>query len=219
MSADDRQFHYAVIADVVSSRQVEDRRALHQAIVTELARINQLLPAQEPLAITVGDEFQGVYGNLGSALRATLLARLALLPIADTRYGIGHGTITRLQQSPPVQDGPAWWAAREALEAVEEDAQRAATGARRTGYRAGTDAHGHAPDLEAAVNAALHCRDHLVESLSPRSRRLLEGLMAGNSQRELATAEGISASAVSQRIRKDGIAMLMEAENLLGSMS
>ena len=67
-----------------------------------------------------------------------------------------------------------------------------------------------------AVNAALLCRDHLVGSLSDRSVRLLRGLMDPHTtQSELATLEGISASAVSQRVRADGIGVVLAAEDLL----
>ena len=71
-----------------------------------------------------------------------------------------------------------------------------------------------------AVNAALLCRDHLVGSLSERSVRLLRGLMDPHTtQSELATLEGISASAVSQRVRADGIGVVLAAEDLLRGLA
>jgi hypothetical protein len=70
--------------------------------------------------------------------------------------------------------------------------------------------------VEAAVNAALLCRDHLVGSLSDRSLRLLRGLMDPHTtQGRLAAAEGISASAVSQRVRTDGLGVVLAAHELL----
>ena len=67
-----------------------------------------------------------------------------------------------------------------------------------------------------AVNAALLCQDHLVGSLSDRSIRLLRGLMDPlTTQSELAAREGISPSAVSQRVRADGIGVVLAAHELL----
>ena len=45
--------------------------------------------------------------------------------------------------------------------------------------------------------------------------RLLRGVVDGRSQAELAEEEGISPSAVSQRMRKDGLAVVVAADELL----
>ena len=74
----------------------------------------------------------------------------------------------------------------------------------------------------AAVNAALICRDQMIGSVTMgrngRGLRLLRGALAGRSQVDLAHEEGISPSAVSQRFRTDGIAALVEADELLGEV-
>jgi len=110
-----------------------------------------------------------------------------------------------------IEDGPGWWAARDAVETAERAAERAATRTLRTVYRSAR------PDpREDAVNAALLCRDHLVGSVSERSVRLLRGLMESDTtQAELAAREGVSASAVSQRVRSDGLGVVLAAEELL----
>jgi DNA-directed RNA polymerase specialized sigma24 family protein len=138
--------------------------------------------------------------------------RARLLPDVDVRHGVGWGPVTVYEETPRVEDGPAWWAARAAIEEVWSRARRAGLRHLRTAYRRADDAPG--PDPR-AVNAALICRDHVVGSLSDRSLRVLRGLLDGRSQRELAEEEGVSASAVSQRVRHDGIAALLAAEELL----
>ena len=131
-----------------------------------------------------------------------------------------------------IEDGPGWWAARAAIEAVEHAAGRPPTRHLRTAYRPAPPADGAAaaPDGDDegggesgaaadAVNAALLCRDHLVGSLSDRSLRLLRGLMhPETTQGQLAEREGISASAVSQRVRSDGIGAVLAAHELLRGM-
>ena len=188
-------------------------------------------PSSRPLTelrITVGDEFQGSYATLGAAIEAALRVRLELLPGADVRVGIGRGPVQLLDAERGIEDGPGWWAARAAIEAVEQAAGRAATRHLRTAYRPaprprGAPAAGRRRAARAAadaVNAALLCRDHLVGSLSDRSVRLLRGLMDPHTtQSELATLEGISASAVSQRVRADGIGAVLAAEDLLRGLA
>lgn len=203
-----------LIGDVVASRQSKDRKALHRALERALADTNSRVEHVEALEITVGDEFQGVYPHLGAALDAALRTRLALQPAAESRYGLGRGSTTTLDTARGIKDGPGWWAAREAIVDVEKLATRAALEHVHTAYRIAE--HDSAdPATARAVEAALQCQDHMVGSLSERSRRLLKGLLDGMTQRDLAQAEGITASAVSQRVRADGLAVIVRCHDLL----
>lgn len=211
-----QQSPVVLIGDVVASRSTSDRRRLHRAVEAALADTNARVAHVEPLEVTVGDEFQAVYPHLGAALEAALRTRLALRPEAETRYGLGRGATTTLDEARGIKDGPGWWAARQAIVEVEEQAERAAMRHVHTAYRL---AEGEGDDGTAiAVEAALQCQDHLVGSLSERSARLLGGLLDGMTQRELADAEGISPSAVSQRVRADGLAVVVRCHELLRSL-
>jgi hypothetical protein len=136
---------------------------------------------------------------------------LALAPEVDVRFGVGWGVITTLDATSGLQDGPGWWSAREAIEWVAAAQQQSGLAHIRTAYRPG-GSDGAAP---AAVNAALMCRDHLLGSLDDRSLRILAGLRAGRSKKELAATEGISASAVSQRAGRDGLDLIVAASQQL----
>ncbi len=223
----DQASRCVVIGDLVDSRGAPNRRTLHRAVEKALVSVNAAVPAVTELRITVGDEFQGGYTTLGAAIEAALRVRLELLPSADVRVGIGRGPVQLLDAERGIEDGPGWWAARAAIEEVEQAAARAATRHLRTAYRPapelidapGPGGPGIGADAD-AVNAALLCRDHLVGSLSQRSVRLLRGLMDPHTtQSELATLEGISASAGSQRVRADGIGAVLAAEDLLRGLA
>lgn len=203
-----------LIGDVVASRQSKDRKGLHRALERALADTNDRVEHVEALEVTVGDEFQGVYPHLGAALDAALRTRLALRPAAESRYGLGRGATTTLDKARGIKDGPGWWAAREAIVEVENIATRAALEHVHTAYRL-ADGEADDPGTVLAVEAALQCQDHMVGSLSERSARLLKGLLDGMTQRELAEAEGITPSAVSQRVRADGLAVIVRCHDLL----
>ncbi len=202
-----------VIGDLVGSREATDRGDLHVRLRRGLAEINERYDVDA--RITVGDEYQGTFASLGDALCATLDLRLALLPDADLRHGVGHGDVTVLDAADGVEDGPGWWAARDAIDEVKREASRAATRRLRTAYRPASEAGGPDP---AAVNAALLGRDELVGRLSERSLSVLRGLLAGRTQREIADAEGVSPSAVSQRVRHDGVGVIVAVTQRLGGL-
>lgn len=207
-----------LIGDLVASRGVTDRRGLHDRLISALASgadaLSQDLVATAPLHITVGDEFQGGFGTIGAALHASLLIRTQLLigqPEADLRCGIGWGSVQVLDRRTGVQDGPGWWAARDAIEEAEQLADAPSTRSVRTIARLGADRE----QLQDAVNAALTTRDHLLARLDDRSVRILHRLLRQESKRDIAEAEGISASAVSQRAYRDGLDAIVRDALLL----
>ncbi|OZD55537.1 hypothetical protein CH252_06670 [Rhodococcus sp. 06-1477-1B] len=201
----------AVIADIVASRRLDDRAGAQRAIADAVATVQSDLPlATAPLAAVVGDELQGEYDALSSALASLLLLRLALPDDVDCRFGIGVGDVRPIQLADrTVPEGPAWWAAREAIDHIERLQQRAAPLARTWIVLAeGQDAT--MTETIALARAYALSRDQLVSAMSERSRRLTYGRCVGRSQRELADAEGISQSAVSQALATAGAASLVE---------
>lgn len=201
-----------LIGDVVGSRRATDRSRLHRLLASALRQAAG--DASDPPAFTVGDEFQGSYPTVGAAIDAALALRLAVGPEVDVRFGIGWGTVTILDADAGIQDGPGWWAAREAIQQTAEAQRQPGFTLVRTTFRADGDTRSDA----AAVNAALICRDHLLGSLDDRSLRILRGLMTGRTKKELAADEGISPSAVSQRASRDGLDLIVLASQYLRSL-
>lgn len=193
-----------LIGDVVSSRSAPDRRELHALVQEALAAVNSATAPLQDLRITVGDEFQGAWQRRGQALHAALLLRLTLLPRVETRYGLGHGEVAALEEDGTVQDGPGWWSAREAI----TTAKGAEAEVRSGGLIVRTRWQEDAPS-GLALDAAVRHRDLLVAGLDERSLRLLRGLLLGRSQRALADEEGISPTAVSRRVHRDGLEQLV----------
>jgi hypothetical protein len=201
-----------VIGDVVRSRRSADRGALHARLADVLVEVNDTFDPVTPLRVTVGDEYQGGFASVNEAVRATLRLRLALAPGIDVRHGIGWGEVVVLQEEPRVEDGSGWWSAREAVHAVKDSEERPGSRLRRTVFRRADGVEGPDP---ATLEAMLILRDQLVGDLSERSVRVLRGLLDGTTQRALADDLGVSASAVSQRIRADGLAAIVAADRAL----
>jgi hypothetical protein len=203
----------ALIGDLVESRRVLDRQALHDHLERVLTVVNNGSPVRDPAVITLGDEFQGIYDTLGNALEASFRIRLLLHPV-DVRFGVGRGTVTTLDTGRGIHDGPAYWNAREGIEKAEHRATRAQTRTSRTAYVSPEDPPGHAE----AVQASLDCLDFMIGSMSDASRSILGGLMEGRTQQEIATRHGISPSAVSQQVRNNGLGVALEVMQSLGQL-
>lgn len=208
----DRASRATLIGDVVGSRRIADRSAQHRALNQALRDVRA--GAIDPPAFTVGDEFQGSYPTVGSAIDAALSVRLAVAPAIDVRFGIGWGTVTMLDAAAGIQDGPGWWAVREAIEWTASAQRQPGLALVRTSFRA----HGESRDDVDAINAALLCRDHLLGSLDDRSMRILKGLLSNHTKKDIAAEEGISASAISQRAGRDGLDLIVQASQYLRSV-
>lgn len=188
-----------LIGDLVGSRRLPQRAAVQRRVGEVLAEVNERRNPAQALEPTVGDEFQGAFSDVPAALLASLEVRLRLLPEVDVRCGLGFGEVTvhDADRRPLLQDGPGWWAARDALELLE----RPRSAGSHTWY-VGPDA--------AATNALIVTRDALVDRIGARARRMLLAALEGRSQAEIADLEDVSRSAVSQQFAR-GVGALRDA--------
>lgn len=207
-----------VIGDLVGSRTSADRRGLHDALTASLDAVTDALGdscvPSAPLVIASGDEFQGGFDTLGAAIHAALLARSGLRarhPGADLRCGLSMGWAQVLDSSTNLQDGPAWWQARTAIDEAQELAASPVTRTVRTICRLDEADR----RIERAVNAAFATRDQLMSRLDERSDRILYAMLLGTTKLEIAAAEGISPSAISQRAHRDGLDAIVRDADLL----
>ncbi|MET1133669.1 MAG: SatD family protein [Aeromicrobium sp.] len=194
----------ALIGDLVASRQATSRAEAQERLIAALTTAAELVPSDQRPAPTIGDEFQSAHATLRDALLTALIVRLALPEGMDARVGVGVGAYEVVGRSEYglTQDGPAWWNARDAIGEVEQRVARQ-SGLRTWVHEGGT------------VNAYLMARDQVVSGFDGRQRRLALGLLQGRTQRELAEAEGISASAVSQSLRRSGALAVVDGVELV----
>lgn len=206
----------AVIVDLIGSRRLPDR-ALSQRQLTEAAdRVNKLIAPIQPIAATVGDEFQALYADAASAFEATLLMRLWLPAGLDTRFGIGAGGYRTISTVPhDIHDGSAWWSAREAIDVAKAKQERRNPTVR-TWYAVDVEHVGRFPDQQTAC-AYLIARDYIVGKMRPSTRAMLRGSLVGQTQSELAKELGITQGTVSSAMRKSGPSIVIEGVDQIRS--
>lgn len=193
-----------LLADVVGSRGSQ-REHVHEALLAAIFRTNELVPHLDALRVTVGDEVQGVYGTLGHALEAASLLADELFGTAQLRFGLGGGDIRIIDESLGIQDGNAWWLAREAIEFVEELSRQPGYEGVRTAVR------DKRPTATPAVDEIVRLVDVHRAGLRDGAHRSLIGLLRGLDNADVAKAEGISASANTQRVKNNGLRPLADA--------
>lgn len=198
-----------IIADIVGSRDLTDRTAAQGAIMNAFEQAEASVATIRQAWATVGDEFQLIAATWQDALRITLRVQVFLPEDLRLRFGIGVGQINTVDDGPtgPIQDGTAWWNARQAIETIEEQQQRREEIL--TGFLA------EDPELTTAVATQLVMRDHIIARMKARERRLLAALLTGATQQDAARAEKVSQAAVSQALHRSGAMALLDADAAL----
>lgn len=194
------KLYAALVGDVIASRQTGDREGLQHFLDKAMTRGNSVAPTVQPLRMTIGDEFQGLFNDVQSAISATLQIRLALLPAVDVRIGIGWGALEMVPKDPPFgQDGPCWWRAREAIDEVKKsESSNAVPRSVRTLVKTGDDSQ----DL---FNAYLVSRDHITAAWDEVDFEIARLHIEGTNQTSISRQVSLSQSSVSRRLQSHGI--------------
>ncbi len=167
--------------------------------------VDRVRPIQ-PFAMTIGDEFQGVYQTLEHALVATFVIQISLTGVARIRFGIGVGSVTVMSEEGPFgQDGPAWWDARAAIDTV----------------KAAERSYGSPPHWITAIGGSdpahemhrsyLQLRDHVIAGIDEVDADIVGGLMDGDTQSAIADRLALDKGAVSRRVSGHGLSALLRS--------
>jgi hypothetical protein len=184
--------YYAVlIGDFVQSRHLPNRGEVQRnftAVCAELNKERHTLGLVSPLTITLGDEFQAVFGNVSRLWECIVRIEAAMEPVA-IRFAVGLGIITTdIQHDTALgMDGPAFHAARAAMEHLKKGDAR---------YRLG--------DLgedETFINSALELIAHnRVKWRTPRVVTLAN-ILQGKTVKEISQVTRSTEQAVYRNIR------------------
>jgi hypothetical protein len=197
----------ALLGDVIASRHSGDREELQHMLDDAMSRGNAAGQPVQPLRMTIGDEFQGLFGSVAEAFSASLQIRMTLRPTVDVRIGIGWGTLDLVPQDPPFgQDGPCWWRAREAIEEVKKsESSNSVPRSVRTLVRTGESS-------DELINAYLVSRDHITAGWDEVDVEIARLFRDGVNQTKISEQVGLSQSSVSRRLQSHGILTVLQFE-------
>ncbi len=192
---------FAVIGDIVKSREVEDREALQVKIQSGLDQVNDRYvdTIAARFILTAGDEFQGLMTSPKNLDEIIALLRSAVHP-TQLRFGIGFGSLSTSLRSDAIgMDGPCFYRARSAIE----------------------NAKLYKILISVDVGKKRSCLDiygllysQLRWGWTERQSQIIDLSMIGLSGKEISRKIGISASAVSQHRRAAGEQFIRRATEL-----
>lgn len=114
--------YFAIIGDLVGSRQMTDRAAVQVRFREAVDEANEATPGHltVPLKLTAGDEVQGITDRPETLVEIMVRVSDALAP-ASLAWGWGYGELTTdLVGDVSLLDGPCLHRARDAVEAAKK---------------------------------------------------------------------------------------------------
>ena len=115
--------YFALIGDIVSSRDLAGRAEVQRRLQEELAALNESLADAfaAPLRLTSGDEVQGLFARPQPVIDVLIRTADAIHP-ATLVWGLGFGPLsTALVDDVAMLDGPCFHLAREALQVASRE--------------------------------------------------------------------------------------------------
>ena len=205
--------YYALIGDIIESRQLANRAQQQEALSQVLDNLNDRYQAHlaSRFSLTLGDEFQGLV-KVGAPIFQIIDQLRLALPDLNLRFGLGLGEILT-SINPAVSlgaDGPAYWRAREAIQQVHQQHHYETV---HVYLVTGEE------DQDAVLNHSLalseFVRSSWIQSQMETFRTILDlGYYQSRfDQKRVATALGLSSSAFAKRMKSSGIKLYLEVKN------
>lgn len=197
--------YYALIGDLVGSRDLEARGDVQERLKGLLVEVNAIYADMiaARFTITLGDEFQGLLTDPAPLLSIMDRIRLSIYPV-KIRFGVGIGTMsTAVDASAAIgADGPAYHAAREGLRTVKEMNGRYEQPFVDTLFYK-CDATGRIYLSMDMLNANLSLAGAIREKWTPKQYEVIAALEAGGAPlRSLAEQIGVNHSSLQRRLDK-----------------
>jgi predicted DNA-binding protein YlxM (UPF0122 family) len=195
----------AIIGDIVNSKEITNRSEAQKKLKEILDDLNLKYDSEiaSKFTITLGDEFQALLINTNNLIYILDKLKMDFYPYR-LRYGIGIGGIdTEINKSLSIgSDGPAYYAARDAIEGIKK---------LETSYESPKQdikiyKHNDYKNIKLElVNSSLMLCTYIEKGWTDKQREVIKLLRFENkSQREIAKDLMIAQSSVQRRINSSG---------------
>lgn len=186
--------YLVLIADVISSKEIEPRRPFQRQLMATINRLNHgRANLVSPYTLTLGDEFQAVFSS-GDKILTDMIEIMITMHPNEARYSYGIGSIsTDINPREALSmDGPAFHLARAGIKGLKEE--------KGSWYVAGL------PEIrQDIINAAMALALKEMKQWHPNRLRVLQGLVNGLNVKDIAGDLDITTSAVYKNIDAGGL--------------
>ncbi len=190
-----------LIADIVASRQIEDRDRIQRKLKNLLNTINKSSGSiLSPMTITLGDEFQCVYSSADVIFNHIWrILETAYPEKIRFSYGIG-GISTRINKNQAIgMDGPAFYEAREGLIQLKQG-----------NYYFNIRVSDNQSENLNFIRNSLHLVSHHIRSWKKNRIRIMGSLTDGMQIKTIARNLKITEQAVYKNISNGGMELILE---------
>ena len=187
-----------LIADIIDSRNLPNRGQVQSGLESVLGELNgQHRELLSPYTITLGDEFQAVFGGADYVF-ADILAIMRQLHPVELRFALGVGPLsTAINPEHAIgMDGPAFHKARDLLAEMKHDSRTLAI----TGL----------PEDDGLQEAALGLFNLQLRKWQPNRLAILQQLLQGCEITVIAQDLGITERSVYKNIHEGGLSYAIE---------
>lgn len=190
-----------VIADIIASRSVDDRAPFQRHLKALLERVSRTSRGSllSPYTLTLGDEFQAVYGACDTLFADLQRITLAIHPV-QLRFALGYGTLsTDLNRAAALEmDGPAFNSARTLMNRLKPT------------NRGALQIVGDALSDPELLNASLELYARSLSRQSRTNLTIFDRLLADAPTRAIADELGITPRAVNKAIATHALDALVD---------
>lgn len=195
-----------MIADIIGSRKIENRPEFQRRLKQQLKQVNDVSGSSllSPYTLTLGDEFQAVYGSFDTMFTDIVQIFLGIYPVR-LRFAFSYGSLTTdINPTAALEmDGPAFSDARELIKKMKSES---------TGTIQITATGLYNPDL---VNVCLRLFSHTISRLSRNNLTIVDRLMNGADTKTIAQTLRITPRAVNKAIANHALDDLVELTRTL----
>ncbi|MBI9014633.1 MAG: hypothetical protein JEZ08_20510 [Clostridiales bacterium] len=208
----------AIIGDIIESRAMQDRSDVQRKIKKILEEINEKFKDDiaARFTITLGDEFQGLLKSSKPLMEIIDLIKLKFYP-NKLRFGIGFGEMyTEIIAEHAIgSDGPAYYAARKAIEDIKKSNNRYEQPDQDIQIYNYDENDKYKFDL---LNSALSLCTLIEKGWTDKQREVITHLLFDDkSQREIANTIGLKQSSVQRRLTTGGYFTYSKARETIQS--
>ena len=189
----------ALIGDIVSSRKIKKREETQKRLQRYFNAVNASHKTLiSPFTITLGDEFQALYGRSGDLFKDIWEIMLILYPV-KVRFSIGVGQLsTRINKKQSIgMDGPAFHNARKGLIELKKTSYL---------FNITTDTE----NSNKLARHSLFLISHISSKWKSTRLKILVMLYEGKTAKEISAKLKISDKAVYKNIDSGGLSLIVE---------
>ena len=209
--------YIAIIGDIKNSKKIDNRKNIQEKIQKTIKKINKKYCDEivVDFSIVSGDEVQGLLSKSDNILKIINTLQECIYP-NSFRFGVGVGEInTLIKRRGTETDGPAYYAARNAINKIREYEKKH----KKYASDIRVEIYEDTSNISSEINTILSVKKYIETNWSEQEREtILEVEENNTTQSNVAKRMNVSQSTIARRLHNSGYDLYMMVINLLNTL-